>query len=297
MKPPAASVVAPPAGFPAWKRKLRRATRRWLGPRWLSLPPVRAVLGLEGDEGGWCDCIGPWKLAYSLDSIVGQLLFDRGTFERDETALIGARLDCAGPDAVMLDVGANLGWHSLNAARRPGVARIYAFEPAASTRGFLERNVRRNPAGRKIEVVPVALADRSGTATFSFCADDAYSSLAPDDRRPVACEYPVRVLRLDDWVAAAGLTRIDFVKLDVEGAEPAVIAGAAVTLRRFRPELLVEVYQGTRRDYSATGLIEAIRALGYDAFVLVDGGEVPYREHDDAWFNYHFVPREAAGGR
>jgi FkbM family methyltransferase len=296
MNPEPAPSLLVPAAFPPWKRKLRRATRRWLGSKRIAWPPLRAVLGLEPDEGGWCDRIGPWNLAYSLDSIVGQFLFDRGTFEPDETALIGARLDRAGPGAVMLDIGANLGWHSLNAALRPGVARIHAFEPAVATRGLLERNVQRNGAGGKIEVVPVALAERNGTATFSFCADDAYSSLAPDDRRPVACEYPVAVRRLDDWAEAAGLPRLDFVKLDVEGAEPAVIAGAGATLRRFRPELLVEVYQGTRREYSATRLIEAIRALGYDAFVLVKGVEVPYREHDDAWFNYHFVPHGAAGG-
>jgi hypothetical protein len=102
--------------------------------------------------------------------------------------------------------------------------------------------------------------------------------------------YPVEVTSLDDWLAAHEVERVDLIKIDVEGAEPAVIAGATLALGRLRPELVVEIYEGARRNFSAPVLIDAIRAFGYDAFVLWDGAPRPFQQHDDGHFNYFFKP-------
>ena len=268
----------------------RRIIHRLLPARWIALPGVNLLLGLRRSHGHLVDVVKGMRVEYSLDSLIGQLLFMQGEFEEDEAVFIASRLQPRA-GAVVLDVGANIGLHSLRAARLPGVSQVFAFEPAATTFAMLERNIARNGLTGKIRACPLAVSATPGRAAFHFCADDAYSSLVPDNRRPVQQTYAVTVTSLDEWCAANAISRIDLIKIDVEGSEADVITGAQATLRRCRPELVVEIYQGSRRGFSASQLIGSICALGYEAFVLVGGRAVPFTQHDDAHFNYHFVPR------
>lgn len=276
-----------------WRRLLRRGARKLLPRPWLTAPGLGAALGLERSHGHILDRVGGLRVEYSLDSVIGQLLYLRGGFEEAESRFLDERLGRR-PGAVLVDVGANIGLHSLRAARQENVARVHAFEPGLATFGMLERNIARNGLGEKIQARPVAVGAAAGRAEFHYCADDAYSSLKPDQRRPVQQTYEVTVTTLDEWSLAEAPSRVDVVKIDVEGSEADVIAGATETLARFRPELMVEIYQGTRADFFAEGLVREISGLGYDPFVLIDGKPVPFSRHDDAFFNYHFLPRGGA---
>ena len=272
-------------------RLIRRAMHRLLPRAWLAAPGLRIVLGVECTHGHVLDRVEGFALEYSLDSLIGQLVFLQGGFEDTEAAFIQRRLQCIGSGAVVLDIGANIGLHSLRAARLPEVCRVFAFEPGRSTFAMLKRNITRNALAGKIYAYPLAVAEYTGRAQFHFCADDAYSSLTPDDRRPVQQTYEVAVTNIDEWLLANAVERVDLIKIDVEGSESAVIAGAQAALCQYKPELIVEIYEGNRSNFSAVGLIEKICSLGYDAFVLIEGMPVAFQCHDDAHFNYHFVPR------
>jgi FkbM family methyltransferase len=248
------------------------------------------LLGLERSHGHVLDQLGPLRVEYSLDSLIGQLLYLHGGFEEAEAHFLASRLRSR-PGAVFLDVGANIGLHSLRAAALDNVAAIFAFEPGRETFAMLERNIARNGLEGKIHALALAVGATIGRAQFHFCADDAYSSLKPDQRRPVRQIYEVAVTTVDEWARAQAPVRLDLIKIDVEGSEAEVIAGARQTLARHQPELMVEIYQGAREGFSAEGLVREICALGYDAFVLVDGKPVGFVRHDDTHFNYHFLPR------
>ena len=272
------------------RRLLRRVARRLLPARGLTAPGLNWLLGVRAEHGHVVDVVQGLKVEYSLDSLIGQLLFMHGEFEEPEAVFIESRLKLRA-GAVVLDVGANIGLHSLRAARLHEVGQVFAFEPGRATFAMLERNIARNRLAEKIRAYPLAVSARAGRADFHFCADDAYSSLTPDNRRPVQQTYAVTVTSLDEWCAAEAIDRIDLIKIDVEGGEADVIAGALAVLTRHRPELIVEIFQGDRRGFSAVGLIDKICALGYEPFVLVDGRAVPFTRHDDRHFNYHFVAR------
>ena len=276
-----------------WRRLLRRGARKFFPRRWLIAPGLGEVLGLGRNEGHVLDWVDDLRVEYSLDSLIGQLLYLHGGFEESEAAFLEGRLR-GRPGAVFMDLGANIGLHSLRAARLENVATVFAFEPGRATFAMLERNIARNDLGGKIRPHPLAVGAANGRAEFHFCADDAYSSLKPDQRRPVQQTYEVTVTTVDDWVRAQALPRLDLVKIDVEGSEAEVIAGARETLARYRPELMVEVYQGARENFSAEGLVHEICAMDYDAFVLVEGWPVTFARHDDAHFNYLFLPRPRA---
>ncbi|HZQ48291.1 MAG TPA: FkbM family methyltransferase [Verrucomicrobiae bacterium] len=278
-----------PSAAGSWHRLLRRAARRLLPVHVLTKRGVSSLLGIGSSHGHVVDNVDGLQMEYSLDSLIGQLLFLRGEFEKSEAAFIKRRLQHV-IDAVVIDVGANIGLHSLQAARLASVRQVFAFEPAHTTFAMLERNITRNGFAEKIHAYPLAVSKQPGRAEFHFCADDAYSSLTLDGRRPVQQTYEVAVVNLDGWSKEVALDRVDFVKIDVEGSELDVIQGAEQMLARHRPELMVEVFQGSRHHFSAVDLIERIRSLGYDAYVLIEGVPVPFERHDDRHFNYHFVP-------
>jgi FkbM family methyltransferase len=152
------------------------------------------------------------------------------------------------PDAVVFDVGAHWGLYTLVAARR--AKRVVAFEPSGHNRALLTRNVKL--AGLKnVQVRPELVADRVGTTTFHD-----YQGPPSHDLSMMGGLLPQRFTR----PVEAPVTTIDaldiepdVLKIDVEGAEASVLAGAARVLRDARPTILVEVHH------------ERVRAMGSSA--------------------------------
>jgi hypothetical protein len=97
---------------------------------------------------------------------------------------------------------------------------------------------------------------------------------------------------LDRVVQQAGLTRLDVLKCDVEGAELAALRGGAETIRRFRPHLIIEIEQRwtARYAYDAAEVFGLLAQLGYDRFERVGGGDLP---PEPGWTPADYV---AAGG-
>lgn len=143
----------------------------------------------------------------------------------------------------IFDIGANTGIFSLAAGAVNSTAAIHAFEPMPSVAEHLRANVALNPFD--IAVNEAALSSSSGEMTFYLPdSDHAYSAtLDPDMARSVGAtvEKTVKVLRFDDYVAQAGLERVDLVKIDAERHEPDVMSGFGDILLRFAPLILIEV--------------------------------------------------------
>lgn len=153
-------------------------------------------------------------------------------------AAVFARL---APGAVILDVGASVGAWTVPMARRLNAAgHVYAFEPVPANRRRLERAVACNGL-RNVTVSPLALGDGSRQVDMWL-----RSSQTGADSGTAAVvltgtgHLTVSMCPLDDWALQTGLERLDFIKLDVEGAEFLVLAGAEQALTRFRPLILAE---------------------------------------------------------
>lgn len=183
-------------------------------------------------------------------------------------------VEAVGPDDVVLDVGANAGFFSVLAASRCGPGgRVHAFEPVPELCRVVERNAARN--GFSIEVHPIAASDAAGVEEFVLGAHPGGGALAKSPSAPADEElrhFDVECATIDDVVAAAGLTRIDAVKIDVEGTESAVIRGARATLVAHRPRLLVEIdsldAEGLRVRHDE--VVAQLSELGYDCTLLED---------------------------
>ena len=175
------------------------------------------------------------------------------------------------PGGTFVDVGAHVGWYSLNAARAVGPkGRVIAVEPDHATLPKLRDNIRASRAGAVVMVAPVACSDSESTLTFYSAApgNTGESSLSADNASQdgaVAASYPVRARRLDDILREAGAGRVHAIKIDVEGAEFLVLKGAVETIDRYHPVVAIEIVDRQLKSMgsSESELRAFMRAHGY----------------------------------
>ena len=214
---------------------------------------------------------GPRMYLDRADASVSIQIRNDGDYEPYLSAVLDRYL---APGDVFVDVGANIGYHSLRAAQSVGPqGRVIAAEANVENARMLAVSAAVNGFDQ-IDVVPLALGRSRGMVAFGPAkgSNGGFLDARHDDlARSRASVVPV--VALDDL----GLERVDVMKIDVEGAEPAVIAGASATIARCRPVIVVEFQiEMTRRigrvepeDY-LQGLVD----LGYDLFVVGrPGGE------------------------
>jgi FkbM family methyltransferase len=214
------------------------------------------------------DVDGDLKFDCRLDShISGQIFWD-GFYSRSQLRLLERLLQ---PDWVYVDAGANEGEQTLFAAKRLPRGRVIAFEPSTEIRARLTGNVAAN-GFTNVTIERFALADAPGElplfraparyADGSF--NEGLSTLHPRGAAD-ALEEVVSVVTLDAYFAASPVARLDVMKVDVEGAEHAVIRGGAATIDRFRPFIILEVVDETNRaaGHTSAELLELVRGHGY----------------------------------
>jgi FkbM family methyltransferase len=132
----------------------------------------------------------------------------------------------------VVDVGAHGGYFSLIAANHVGVGgRVYSFEPHSATFNALRRNIELN-GYKNIYAVNKAVADRTGKLKLLLHANGSdRHGLCPNDRDE-GNNVSVDTTTLDDFMRDQNWPRVDLIKMDIEGAEPAALTGMRETLAR-----------------------------------------------------------------
>ena len=145
------------------------------------------------------------------------------------------------PGGVFLDVGGNTGIYSIKAAqffRAQKGGTVITIEPLPEMLDILQRNLTAN-GFTNVRLRSFCLGSQPGAADFWINFNrPASSSLVGRD--PAAAHFSTLVFRLDDVFPLEKLDRLDFVKIDVEGAEAQVLAGAKETFKKFRPIVQME---------------------------------------------------------
>jgi FkbM family methyltransferase len=164
-----------------------------------------------------------------------------GTYEPELREIFRAVLPMGG---VAIDIGANVGWHTLLMARLVGPGgRVLAAEANPSVRSRLQDNLNLNRF-EQAEVIPYAIADTEGVVEFYGPeADDADSGnghIVTDGAGAKRGIIRVETRRLDTIASMAKIDRLDLIKIDVEGFEWSVLQGGEVTIAKFRPHIVFE---------------------------------------------------------
>jgi FkbM family methyltransferase len=158
---------------------------------------------------------------------------------------------CLEPNGVLYDIGANVGFFSVIAAKLVGPGgSVYAFEPVADNAARARLNVRLN-GFRNVQIIEKAVSSQSGTAELWIAAYSGGAALtttpAPHDAKN---KIRVQVVSIDDLIFRENWAAPTVVKIDVEGAEIDVLKGMSRTLREVRPVLIYEIDDETPAGFS-----------------------------------------------
>jgi len=175
------------------------------------------------------------------------------------------------PGMTVVDVGANFGYYTLLFGALVGdTGHVYSVEPNPTVVARLRRSVDLNGLARRTTIVEAAAGSIHGSEAVLYVphgeAKNATIIASPETISPdLGTIHKVLEVSLDEVTAPA--TRIDFIKIDVEGSEEAVITGLMRTLTRDRPGLLIEFNAGRYRD--ARGFVNQLQSV-YNRMRYID---------------------------
>lgn len=223
-------------------------------------------------------------------------LIQHGEYEPVLAALARLIID---PSRDVIDVGANVGFYSVLAAKSTS-GRVLAVEPAAGVLGLLRENVERNRVDGRVNFFEGVAAASDGTLELSVIAGkEEYSSIG-DIKHPAALGDDVKVVKvngktLDSLVSQHGLD-VGFIKVDAEGSERDVISGSCSVLLKQRPFVLSEFSPALmlEKRIDPASLIELFLDVGYR---VIDPIAPNWRVGSRAYGDLFAVPEEKLSER
>ncbi|HET8925304.1 MAG TPA: FkbM family methyltransferase [Candidatus Acidoferrum sp.] len=260
MREPSAALVARIRGFlrkPA-KEKFETFTFRL----WNLLPKPKTTIRL------------PFGAKWVLEESALDAQLQSGTFESAETRFVEKLLR---PGMTVLDIGAHHGYYTLLASMLVGSqGRVVAFEPSPRECIRLKTHVRINTC-TNVVIEETALGAAAGQADLFLVegAEDYCNSLRPPVVDAQTRKICVPIETLDQFLIRARVTNVDFIKLDVEGAELDVLRGASHLLNHpGRPVFMIEVYDVRTRPwgYLSREIVQFLACHKYNWFSLEEKG-------------------------
>lgn len=170
-------------------------------------------------------------------SAIGRSIYATGLWEPEATQ---EAVSAIKPGMTAVDVGADIGYFTLLFAKLVGsTGKVLSFEPIPAAKDYLDHNVQMNGLNT-VSTFPVALFDRTGK---SLLEDPLRTSrMNPTKNEASANDIAVDMVIFDDFRSACNIDHVDFVKIDVEGAEQNVLKGMLRTLENDHPILLIEIH-------------------------------------------------------
>lgn len=239
-------------------------------------------------------CNGMPITVFGGDFVSKRILRD-GYYEPETVTLVEQLLT---PGMIFVDAGAHCGQYTLVAARQVGPAgQVHSFEPDPQTFAILQKNIAMNKLGN-VHANQIALAGRVATLDFFLGNEHNYgaNSLAENvfnSNRTIK----VSTRPLDDYLRERRIEQVDLLKIDVEGAELAVLQGSRVLLSgRHRPFIIVEFNEQAQQGFGSSctelaGLLQEMDYLLYRVGPEEGPGFHAGRKVED-FFNVLAVPQE-----
>lgn len=223
---------------------------------------------------------GGLRWALNLKEGIDFSIYLTGAFER---LTLNALMRLVREGDTVLDIGANIGAHTLYLARRVGLSgHVYAFEPTDFAFGKLSRNLSLNPELLpRVSTQQMFLAAEPNVerqqAIYASWPLEPEGHVHPKHGGQLATTVGAAVDSLDHFVERTGIDRIDLIKIDVDGHELPVLSGAHNVLQRFRPTIVMEVspYVHAEEEQSFDSLIVLLRDLGYSLRHASTGKSLP----------------------
>lgn len=196
-----------------------------------------------------------WK----KDFIQRKILLEDRYFEDEYLYFVKRHFGKKIQGGCVLDIGANIGNHTLYFAKECGAEKVYAFEPIKDTYGILEQNVKINDLKDRVVLVNKGVGVCAGKASIErYDVDNIGATSLKND-----LNGEIEICSIDELAISE---KISLIKIDVEGHEKEVIQGAIETIKTSLPSIMVEIWIGQESIFD---IIEILSPLGY-RFVQFD---------------------------
>jgi len=192
------------------------------------------------------------------------LLF--GVYEASETKIMRSMIR---PGMTVVDIGANIGYYTLIASRRVGnEGQILAFEPEPKTYEVLKTNIHANNIVNT-QCFPLAISSHAGEERLFLSSENKmkHSLLSQDTQTDF---IKVTTCTLDDFMEKRSISKVDFIKMDIEGAEGLALSGLIGTLQKLGPTIMTEYAPERlqRLGQDPVEFIQMLQRIGYCVFEI-----------------------------
>lgn len=213
-------------------------------------------------------------------------------FEKNDFPML---INLVSDNMLFFDIGANIGWVSLNIAKLKKGVRIYAFEPIPQTFEALKKNIKINQVSN-IKTYKFGFSDENKKATLYFNPKDSTTASAANLSQNEKVEkVQCRLIKMDDFTNKNHL-KVDFIKCDIEGAEIFALKGGIETINKYKPIIFSEMLRkwSKKFNYSPNEIIKLLKDIGYKCFVVRNKRLVEFYKMDEKTLetNFFFLHRE-----
>jgi FkbM family methyltransferase len=235
------------------------------------------------------------KMKVDISKAMGAAFYWMGFHELNEWRFLHRYLT---PEMVLIDIGANQGEFTIFSAKRLWAGKVYAFEPVNDYFEQLNHNVALNHF-RNVKTFPFGLSDIQGNLPVYMAAtgpgeNEGLASIYQSGHRDRFVQE-IRLELFDSFAKSLTLERMDFIKIDVEGAELNVLKGSRKMIEKFKPAIMLEISNETYKSagYSVDDVLTFFKTLNYSFYLIGKGGKLMPPKSIPAFCNAVFLPTSA----
>lgn len=241
------------------------------------------------------------RFSVDLTSGMQDHVFFFGEYEKT-ISRVASRLINSGD--ICIDVGANFGWYTTLMAMRCGDSgEVHSFEPVPRSFRELEKNVKLAGSPRNVHINEAALGDKEDTITISIAAGEptGHASMAAKGQDG-GLSFQCRMTTLDNYLIENKVGNVDFVKVDIEGAEMMFLKGAARLFEQNVPpvfQMEMALAQAKHFGYLPNDLLKFIGSRGdYEFYRVFENEEIlrqiTHFDDNDIGANVFCIPAEVS---
>lgn len=213
------------------------------------------------------------KFKLSLQDWVQTNIFFLGGYEKIELEYLFKILK---DDSLIIDVGANIGWYSINLATKLNKGKVYSFEPFSQNYNKLISHIEINKLNN-VKPFKIALGQKKENLNINYNTNEDNLGMASINIKDFNVSERVDVVALDEFLKIDELNNLKFIKIDIEGFELEALLGMQKTLSKFKPMLLIEQDKnvlGDKSDEIINKIDVFLNGLGYIKYIITNNLEL-----------------------
>ncbi|MDC9722842.1 MAG: FkbM family methyltransferase [Urechidicola sp.] len=228
-------------------------------------------------------------LVLHLDDWIQENIFFLGEYEKAELKTLNYFLN---QNSVFVDLGANFGLYTLYASKLIGMdGKVISFEPFKKNYKALTNNIAINNFNN-IQSENIAVGEREGEINLYYDSSEMNLGMASTKFIENSYREKATIITLDSYFSDKSISRIDFVKIDIEGHEYKALLGMKNLLLRHHPTLLIEILREEELPNNEDKVIRFLSSLGYIKYFINDNGSISLKQNNLKRQNYIFSTKK-----